>query len=122
MLIDEAVKLLQQRDFPWFGIIVENTAECLDFLDELESHIPYADKCIAADGPLRDYAFKYGEAAVAVTLSKYRYGYDRWSGYPSVKYMLEFQERGSAVSATVHWVLWNEIRFSKDEIEFVDLL
>lgn len=119
MLIDEAVKLLQKEDFPWFGIIVENKDECLNFLDKLEEFIPQLDQRVATDGHLRNFAFKGNEVAVAVTLSKYRCGYDRWSSYESAEHMLTHAKNNSG---TVRWVMWNEIRFSANEEEFVDLL
>lgn len=119
MIVDEAVKLMDGYEFPWFGIIVENKDECLNFLDKLEEFIPQLDQRVATDGHLRNFAFKGNEVAVAVTLSKYRCGYDRWSGYGSAEDLLTL---GKNIPGNVRWVMWNEIRFSANEEEFVNLL
>lgn len=116
MTFETAVARMQEKTGPYFGIIVENKPECIEFLNKLQQYIP--SPTVSNMPPLRDYAFSEGEPIVAVTLSRlFGNSYNRWSSFDSLTQMLSYVERHPA---TICWVMWYDVH--ERDIDFDDLM
>lgn len=116
MTFEAAVKRMQKKTGPYFGVIVENTEECRLFLDKLEQYMP--PRTVEKSGPLREYAFEDCGPVVAVTLSRwYANSYNRWSSFNSLEDMLSYAKQSAD---KVDWIMWYNV--SDNDINFSDLL
>lgn len=105
MDFDEAVERMLNDKDPQFGIIVENTPDCLNFMNELEQHVK---RRISTNirTPLINYAFHGGENAVVITISKYEQGYDRWSHFESLE---QIKRHAVEHADNVNWIMYTDI-------------